>query len=488
MVTLSAGLIPFIPFDRASDVPFYQQIYDGFRTAIVSERLRPRERLPSTRALARDLEISRLPVLVAFEQLMHEGYLVGKVGSGTYVSDHIPDEIAIPISWGESVVRASQPEPPPAAEAVNVRVGRSRGVFRIGMPALDRFPHQTFARLVRRHAAASCIDCLGLGDPAGYLPLRAAVAEYVRAARAVDCDASQVLIVSGSQMALHVAALALNAPGGTVCIEEPGYPLARAALTAIGADVTPINVDAEGIDVSAIVELGARAKAAFVTPSHQFPLGMSMSASRRRDLLDWADSNDAWILEDDYDSEFRYSSRSLASLQGMDAAGRVIYIGTFSNVLFPALRLGYIVVPHALVERFVKVREVVDLFPPVLNQLVLTDFLREGHFARHLRRMKTLYRARRDALVDALQLFAADVLTVGNVEAGLQLVAYLADDVDDREVVRLAARHQLMPWSLSECYAGEGARRGLLLGFGGSDEASLAAGVRELAALIRTMQ
>jgi GntR family transcriptional regulator/MocR family aminotransferase len=487
-VTLSAGLIPFIPFDRAADVPYYQQIYEGFRSAIVSQRLRPRERLPSTRALARDLEISRLPVLVAFEQLMHEGYLVGRVGSGTYVSDHIPEEIALPVSWGGSVARASEPEPPSAADTVNLGVGPARGVFRIGMPALDRFPYQVFGRLVRRHADASCVDCLGLGDPAGYLPLRVAVAEYLRTARAVECDASQVLIVSGSQMALHVAALALTEPGCTVCMEDPGYPLARAALTAIGAGVTPINVDADGIDVSAIAELGARAKVAVVTPSHQFPLGMSMSASRRRDLLDWAASNQSWILEDDYDSEFRYSSRPLASLQGMDAARRVIYMGTFSKVLFPALRLGYIVVPHALVQRFVNAREAVDLFPPILNQLVVTDFLQEGHFARHLRRMKTLYRARRDALVDAVQVFAGDVLTVASVEAGLQLVAYLADDVDDREVVRLAARHQLMPLSLSRCYAGEAPHRGLLLGFGGSDEAALAAGVRELGDLIRSMQ
>lgn len=484
---LSAGLVAAIPFDRESSVPYYAQIYNGFRTAIVSGRLGPGERLPSTRSLATELAISRLPVLMAFQQLLSEGYLVGKVGSGTYVADPLPNVLRARVPWWlpphQRVIADARPT---ATERPSV--GGAQGVFRVGLPALDRFPHEGFARVVRRHAADRSVDLLGYGDPGGYLPLREAIAKYLRSARAVSCDAGQVLIVSGSQMALQIAAMALVSPDSVVCVEDPGYRFARRAIALSPGTIVPIAVDDMGIDVSALVRLGTRATMAYVTPSHQFPLGVAMTASRRLALLEWAEAQDAWIVEDDYDGQFRYAGGPLGSLRGIDGSDRVIYAGSFSTVLFPALRLGYMVVPQTLVKRFIRIRQSIDLFSPMLYQATLADFMSSGQFTRHLHRMRNVYRARRDALVEALETSADDVMRLGNTDAGMHLVIYLPEDVDDREVVRRAARQGMYPQPLSTCYAGDTARTGLLLGFGGSDETTLISGVRALSALIRTLR
>ncbi len=479
----SAAVTPFIPFDRSSPTPYYTQIYDGYRTAILAGRLGPGQRLPSTRTLASELRISRLPVLNAFEQLLHEGYLEGKVGSGTYVLDCIPDEVARPLRLG-------RPDPrPPRPAVLSADFGgehpdRAFGMFK-SLPALDKFPHETFARLTRRHAAHLRDDLLAYGDPAGYLPLREAIAAYVRTARAVDCDAGQVIILSGSQMSLRVAAMALTTQDSIVCMEEPGYSGARHALSVGTGTIAPIAVDEDGIDVAAISRLGSQARVAYVTPSHQYPLGVSLGVSRRLELLTWAERNDSWILEDDYDSEFRYASRTLGALQGMDSSGRVIYIGTFSKVLFPALRLGYAVVPHDLISTFIRMRETFDVCSPILYQLVLTDFLTEGHFARHLRRMRAVYLGRRDALIAAIRDHADDVLTVENTDAGLHMVAFLPEGVDDRDVARRAREQGLFPIPLSTCYASNPKRSGLIIGFGGSEPAAITAAIKGLGVIIR---
>ena len=481
----SDGLIPYIPFDRAAAVPFYMQIYDGYRAAIVAGRLAPGQRLPSTRTLADQLQISRFPVLTAFEQLLHDGYLEGKVGSGTFVRDRIPDELSRPITVRKPTSRpASPPSPLPSFKSGAIP-HEGLGPFRVSLPALDRFPHETFSRILRHHAGALPDELLAYSDPAGYYPLREAITEYLRTARAVDCDPDQVLIVTGSQMGLLISALALSTPDSSVCIEEPGYPGTKQALGIANASMITVPVDQHGIDVATIKRISSPVKMVYVTPSHQYPLGVSLEMTRRLELLNWAARNDAWIVEDDYDSEYRYASRPLGALQGMDTHGRVIYIGTFSKVLFPALRVGYMVVPHELVARFARIREGLDIFSPLLYQLVLTDFLKDGHFARHLLRMRAVYLARRNALIAAVREHAADLLTLGNTDAGLCLVAFLPDDIDDRDVVRRAARRGLYPQALSPCYSGSDTRSGLILGFGGSDECALTNAVRELADLIR---
>ncbi len=486
----SPPLLALLPVDRTAGAPLHRQIYDGLRRAILDGMLRAGQRVPSTRALAAELEVSRFPVLTAYEQLLHEGYLEGRVGSGTFVRAAPPEDALRPAPGraapaGRAAPPGPRAGPPPPRPDDAVHGGL--GPFRVSLPALDRFPRALWARLVARHAHRLAPAHMAYGDPAGLGPLREAIAEHLRAARAVRCEAGQVLVVPGSQAALRLCAAVLLGRGDLVAAEEPGYPGARAALCATGAGLAPVAVDAEGLDVAALRALGPRVRAACVTPSHQYPLGVSMSAARRLALLEWAGEQDAWLIEDDYDSEYRYVSRPLGALQGMDAAGRVVYVGTFSKVLFPAIRLGYLVVPPALWDAFVAAREALDLFSPTLYQLVLADFLGGGHFARHLRRTRGVYLRRRQALLDGLARHCGGVLAVHNADAGLHVATLLPDGVDDVEVVRRMAERGLTATALSTCYAGEARRSGLLLGFGGSDERTLAEAARVLGEVLRSV-
>jgi GntR family transcriptional regulator/MocR family aminotransferase len=490
--TSQSAFVPYFAFDRAARVSLYQQVYSGFRGAILEGRLRPGQRLPSTRSLARELGISRLPVLTAFEQLLHEGYIVGRVGAGTYVRASILDRTAQSASDRRGAHRRGGPKRAPADHPSHARTDAPHpesllAPFRVSLPALDQFPSTTWARLVSRHARSMSIAQMAYSDPAGYLPLRKAIADYLRTARAVQCEADQVLIVSGSQMALRLCAMALLKPGDDVCVEDPGYPGAWSALDATGATVRAVPVDCEGLIVRSIMVRKRAPRVVHVTPSHQYPLGMSMSASRRLELLEWARRHESWIIEDDYDSEYRFASRPLGALQGMDAASRVIYVGTFSKVMFPALRIGYIVVPRSLVRGFINHRESLDIFSPTLYQLALSDFFSEGHFARHVRRMRTVYLARRDALVTGIQQRLHHVLSIANADAGMHLTCWLRPRIDDREVVRRAAAHGISATALSTCYMGRSSHMGLVLGFGGADEAQIGRAVETLAEVFRSV-
>ena len=480
----SLGFVPYIPLDRTSRVPLYRQIYEGCRHAIVSGRILPGERLPSTRALAAAWDISRFPIITAFELLLQEGYVEGRMGSGTFVSQHIPKDFT-------SLTPLARPAQPPNPAGIQpawdgTSLGDRSGPFAVGMPALDQFPSDIWARLVRRHARLAG-DVLAGADPKGHLPLRRSIAAYLRVARAVDCDPRQVLIVSGSQVGLRVVATALRSIRRAVCVEDPSYRVAQRTLEQAQVEVIPVSVDREGLDVAKLELLGDRVKAVYATPSSQYPLGMPMSTGRRTALLDWAARHDGWIIEDDYGCEFRYSGVPVPSLQGMRPSSRVAYLGTFSNVLFPGLCMGYVVVPPELVSACLRTLEALQRNSQTLAQYVLADFLDEGHLARHLRRMQTVYFARRNALIDAIRNDADDFLTLGHAEAGLHLVGFLPDTIDDREVVRRAGQHGLFPLALSECYARPNARRGLILGYGGSNETVIAGAVRTLASVIKSV-
>jgi GntR family transcriptional regulator/MocR family aminotransferase len=281
---------------------------------------------------------------------------------------------------------------------------------------------------------------LHYGGPLGSEQLREAICTYLRIARAVRCDPEQVMIVTGSQQALAISARVLLDAGSPVWLEEPGYWLTRRVLNLEGCRMIPVPVDGEGLDVAAGIKLCRNARAAYVAPSHQYPLGATMSASRRLQLLDWAQRSSSWIIEDDYDSEYRYGSMPISSLQGLDSNSRVIYIGTFSKVLFPSLRIGYMVIPPDLVDHFMTVRQAMDLTSPYLYQAVLTDFMREGHFARHLRRMRLLYGQRRTALVDSIGKEFGSTLQIHGAHAGMHLVVTLPKGLRDQEIAVRAAR------------------------------------------------
>ena len=321
---------------------------------------------------------------------------------------------------------------------------------------------------------------MAYGDAMGYLPFREAVAEYLGASRGVRCEASQILATTGSQLALQLSAQVLLDPNDRVWIEEPGYPGARQAFVTAQARLLAAPVDDEGINVGDIIRRDRGARAVCVTPSHQYPLGTTMSAGRRMLLLNWAVRSGAWIIEDDYDSEYRFGSRPIAALQGLDADARVIYVGTFSKVLFPALRLGYMVIPKDLVPAFSAARDAADIFSSTLYQAVMTDFIREGHFARHIRRMRMLYMERRAALANSIQTQMGDWLEVIGAEAGMHLVALLPPGVNDVTVSRKAVERGISAMPLSSCYAKPPARGGLILGYGGASIHQIHDGVRKL--------
>ncbi len=474
-------IVAVVAIDRGSPTPLYRQVYQGYRDSILAGRLRPGERLPSTRSLARELGTSRLPILEAFDQLLAEGYCESRVGAGTFVARSLPAEPAPgPRTGGE------RPGRRPLARGPVARLRRpapwlfNRAPFALGATAVELFPAEVWARLVARHTRRLDRAALRYGNSMGWPPFREAIADYLRAARAVRCTAEQVMVVAGSQQALELVARVLVDPGSTVWLEEPGYWGARDAFSIARARLVGVPVDEEGVDVGAGARLAPRARAVYVTPSHQFPLGVTMSASRRLQLLDWARRAGAWIVEDDYNSEYRYESQPVGALQGLDKDARVLYIGTFSKVLSPALRIGYLVVPEDLVERFRLVRWAMDICPPILYQQVLADFIAEGHFARHLRRTRELYRERRQTLLAALDAELGGRLDILGQQAGMHVVATLPPGRPDAEVAQLAAGEGLSTLHLSSCYLGRRARQGLLLGYGGTGVEQIPDAVRGL--------
>lgn len=493
MKRLTASYLPPITLAPRSGTPMHQQLSEWFRRAIVDGQLRPGQRVPSSRSLAGELKVSRAPVITAYEQLYAEGYLETFVGAGTCVAKSIPGGALHQPRTG--LRKAPQPASESSApRRISRRVELMRappqtwannlGAFRIGMPALDRFPSGVWSKLVNRHSRKPSRELMAYGDPMGHLPFREAIAEYLNTVRAVRCDASQILVTTGSQQALQMCAHVLLDVNERVWMEEPGYPGARQAFMGAGARLVPVPVDQEGLDVAQGIRRGRGARVVYITPSHQFPLGVTMSAARRMQLLNWATRNGAWIVEDDYDSEYRSGGRPIASLQGLDTDERVIYAGTFSKVIFPALRLGYVVVPKDLVPAFFHARDAADTFSSTLYQMVMTDFIREGHFARHIRKMRMLYVERRTALLEAIQRHLRDKLEVIGTEAGMHLVALLPPGVDDVAISIKAARHGVSARPLSPCYARPPARGGLILGYGGADIPEILEGVRKLARCI----
>jgi GntR family transcriptional regulator / MocR family aminotransferase len=489
MKRTAASFLPPIALDSRKTIPIYRQLYEWFQNAIVDGQLRPGQRVPSTRNLAAELSISRIPVSSAYEQLHAEGYLEAFVGSGTCVARSIPDDALKPAA-GELRGTLRHTSKSRVPRRISRRVTSmllppqswldNLGPFRVSLPALEHFPIDAWSTLVHRHLRGQTLRLMAYNDAMGYLPLREAIAAYLGAVRAVRCEPSQILVTTGSQQGLQLAAHVLLDSNDRVWIEEPGYHGARHALMMAGARLVPVPVDQEGLDVEEGIRRAPKAHAVYITPSHQYPLGMTMSATRRMLLLNWASRSGAWVIEDDYDSEYRFAGRPIAALQSLDTGARVIYVGTFNKVMFPALRLGYVVVPKDLVPAFSTARDATDVFSSTLYQAVMTDFIREGHFARHIRRMRILYRERRTALLEAIQKQLGEKLEVIGAEAGMHLVALLRPGASDVAVARKAAQMGVSAMPLSACYSKPPVRGGLILGYGGTDSHQISDGIRKL--------
>jgi GntR family transcriptional regulator / MocR family aminotransferase len=502
MKRVAASFLPPIALAQGTKIPMYRQLYDWFRKAIIEGTLRPGQRVPSTRGLAMELKISRIPVVNAYAQLLTEGYFETFVGAGTCVARSIPDDAAsFPVAGARQRPRElrllreriglqhkGEPSGPRRLSRRGTLLSQlpaqswldNLGAFRVSLPALDHFPLGIWSKLVARHCRRPARGIMAYANAMGYLPFREAIAEYLGAVRGVRCEPSQILVTTGSQQALLLCAQVLLDSKDRMLMEEPGYPGARQAFTTAGMRLIPIRLDHEGMSMEEISRRGRGARAVYVTPSHQYPMGMTMSATRRMLLLTWAARVGAWIIEDDYDSEYRFGSRPIASLQGLDTDGRVIYVGTFSKVMFPALRLGYVVVPPDLVSAFSAARDSADVFSSTLYQAVMTEFIREGHFARHIRRMRMLYMERRSALVDAIQTEMGGMLEAIGAEAGLHLVALLPRGIDDAAVSKHAAQRGVSVIPLSSCHSQSPARGGLILGYGGTNLHQIREGVGKL--------
>ncbi|VCU72045.1 HTH-type transcriptional regulatory protein GabR [Pigmentiphaga humi] len=421
---------PLLAANREQDAPIYLQLYRRYRQAIAAGELRPGDRVPSVRSLASELNLARGTVEMAYQMLATEGYLVARGAAGTVVSPRLANLAGPRRAKGTALPVREPPCPPIAA-------GRALP-FQLGLPALDAFPRKTWARVAGRKLRALEMTAMGYLDPAGYEPLRRAVAAYLGISRGIACAHEQVFITAGYRGALELAHRALLQPGDLGWYEDPGYMLARQFLERAGLRLTPVPVDEEGLNVDIGQRRAADARFAVVTPTHQSPMGMAMSLPRRLELLEWANHRRAWIIEDDYDSEFRYHGRPLPALKSLDRNERVLYTGTFSKVLLPGLRLAYLVVPASHIERFTDVANHLPGPGSIQPQATVADFMEHGHFARHLRNMRVLYAARRGYLADALAQTLGELLHVQLQAGGMHVLARLKTRQNDKALASSA--------------------------------------------------
>lgn len=487
---------PFIMLDEKSAQPLYRQIYEAVRHAILSGNLHPTTPLPATRLLSKQLGVSRMTVINAYDQLFAEGYLEAKTGAGTFVAAHLPEEF-LQTSGFE---RREHLENPLTRKIKFTAYGRnlaqhSNGIlrrhgatkvlpFQHGVAAIEEFPFREWAKIALKWLKKPPSSILSYGDSVGFQPLREAIAAHLASARGVRCKVEQIIITNGTQQALDLIGRIFLTKGTDVCLEDPGYLGARDIFAATGARLIPVPIDDEGFDLQTARKRSRKARLVYVTPSHQYPLGVTMSLKRRLNLLKWAQEKDAFVIEDDYNSEYRYGGRPLASLQGLDRDGRVIYLGTFSKTIFPALRLGYMVVPTDLIEVFAAARALTDLHSPLIEQAVLAEFIAERHFARHIRRMRAMYEERQQILVDEARMNLKGMLEVAPAEAGMHLIGWLPRGIYDRDVSRRAAEVNLNLAPFSAYCINEKLRGGLLLGYTAFNEKQIKLGVKKLARVL----
>lgn len=479
--------------------PLSTQIYRSIKEGVLIGALPPDYRLPSTRDLAKDLRVSRNTVLAAYDQLLAEGYLESRVGAGTFVAAGIPDQTLAPSAQRRRPLHLHPAElqarlsefarriPPGATGGLRPVDERLRIDFRYGVPNLDDFPAHEWRALTAQVLRRTRKSSLMYADPGGYRPLRESIVRYVWEHRGISCSADDVIVVNGSQQGLDIVARALVDPGDRILMENPTYPGARGVFQALGAKIDYVRVDTEGLDVERVLRLQHRVKLAYVTPSHQFPTGGVMMLPRRLSFLQWAHDSNAFVVEDDYDSEYRYTGRPIEAIHALDSYGQVIYLGTFSKILAPSLRLGYIISPPPLTATLQRLRSITDRHVPLLGQQVLAEFISSGQFERHMRRSKARNAARRQALLRALERAFGDSVTVEGENAGLHVLLWFRDrpaaQVD--EIVERAARRGVGVYSIAPFYHGALAQAGLLLGYSSLDEIEITAGVNALAQALR---
>lgn len=464
----TSASIAGLSLDPAGAKPLRDQLANALKRFILERRLPPGSRLPASRGFAEELGVSRATIMAAFDELIAEGYAEGRRGSGLYVVAELPDHVLQ--SPSQKRIGAGALVPP-----------RPVVPFQAAAPELVLFPHEVWAKLMHRIWRAPEAALLATPDPLGWAPLRIAIAQHLNAFRGMNCEADQIAVTSGTAETMEILIAASLRRGDRVALEEPGYPLIHAVLREQGLAPSPIAIDGEGLDIT---RLRKDHRAVLVTPSRHYPLGLTMPLARRLALADWARTRDAFILEDDYDSEYRYRGNPLPALMSIDDE-RVMYLGSFSKTLMPGLRLGFCVVPRRMIEIVARTVKARGTRAGLIMQPVLAEFIRDGHYATHIRRMRRLYARRQAALISALERHAAGVLTAEPDPAGMHLVCDLVNYLDDRQAARRAAAAGLVARPLSEFYAGPPQRNALMLGYAGFDEATLDGAAARLAAALQ---
>ena len=456
------------------DHPLYRDVYQRLRAEILAGRLAAGARLPSSRTLAQQLGVARGTVEVAFQMLSGEGYTVAAGARGTSVNPALTRRRRVPVP-AKTVSRAQRLRLPPGPL-----------LFQMGLPALDVFPRKLWSQIAAR--VVRSLDAEQLAHPhdiMGYEPLRHAIASYLRIARDIACSADQIMITAGFQGALGFITQALLAPRDEVWVEDPGYFFAHELLRQSHLRLSPIPVDAEGLDVVAGTRIAPSAALAVVTPTHQFPLGMTLPVDRRLALLDWADRRRAFIVEDDYDCEFHHRGLPPPALKSLDRSGRVLYVGSFSKVLFPGLRLGYLVVPDAIIDRFIRLGRATHPAPALMVQKLVEAFMSQGHFSRHLSRMRSLYTERRKALATALKEAMPRQFDIRLQDGGMHFIAHLRGRTDDQELVERLRRRGIGPGPLSLHAIRRNAPNGLMIGYPNVPSAEAHAAAQRMLAAMR---
>lgn len=467
-----------------------EQFYVSLKELILNGQLKPGSKIPSSRALSEMMSISRNSILSGLERLIDEGYLITKKGSGTYVTKTIPDEV-IQVTSLSAHKKINNER---IDNDINPHTGVLKKVwdrttphsgnnmrFNIGIGCTDLFPYELWGRLLGRIWRQFRHQDWNLNEPLGYKPLRSAICEYVRTTRGVNCSDEQIMIVNGTQQAINLAAQVVLQKGDEVWLDEPGYDGALGAFTSMGATVRPVVSDEDGMDISYGITHWPSAKMIFTSPSHQFPLGGTLSLSRRMALLDWASKNNMWIFEDDYNSEFRYTGQPIQALQGLDKQQRVIYAGSFSKMMFPGFHLGFLVIPQSLVESFKIAKYYADTRTPYLEQTILSAFISEGHYARHVRRIRKACYERQQVMIEAIELYLPAVMSAKPSDSGIHIVCWLSEGIDESYMIGQCRKVGLGAQPLSRYCQTPHTRQAILLGFAAHSPAEIVDGVKKLA-------
>ncbi|MCB1096638.1 MAG: PLP-dependent aminotransferase family protein [Verrucomicrobiae bacterium] len=498
-VILGVGVIQL---DRRKKTPLHRQLYEGIRRAILESKLERGSALPATRSLAKQLNISRMTVVNAYDQLLAEGYLTAHAGSGTFVNCNLPDDVKMarfsfgsaeegaamaPISAGDSVqpkLSARGRRVAATDEGMRPTYKDQPALFSLGIPALDEFPLDVWTKICRDRGRAISIFGLTYQQASGWMPLRQAICEFTKLFRGIKCHPEQVFVTAGIQQAIDLTSRLLLDTGDTVLFEDPGYWRAREALKANGAALLPLPVDANGASIRSCGPPAESAKLIYITPSHQFPLGVTMSIERRIELLDWARRHDTAVIEDDYDSVYSYSQPPIPSLQGLDSSQRTFYMGSLSKLLFPALGMGYLIVPSSLVGAFESAFKIVGRSPSLFMQQVVHDFIAHGHLERHMRRMRKIHEQRHSALIEAIDRFLPDKLQLVGAPAGLHRTARILIDQPDTVLIEKIANIGFKVQALSiDSLTNSPDHNGLVFGFGCGTPKDISAGIRRIAAV-----